>query len=104
MTSAGPSRRWQPQSGASIFALRDLLGHRTLTMVNRYARRAATAAEALQTENAEPHGRAIMDGTEADDSRPAPPRLTDSHLTAPIGAPGLALGGFDSFTTVALSC
>ena len=48
-------------SGASIFALRDLLGHRTLTMVNRYARRAATAAEALQTENADRMA-AIMDG------------------------------------------
>ena len=52
-------------SGASVFALRDLLGHRTLTMVNRYARRAATAAEALQTENADRMA-AIMDGTKAE--------------------------------------
>ena len=52
-------------SGASVFALRDLLGHRTLAMVNRYARRASSAAEALQTKNADTMA-ALMDGTEAE--------------------------------------
>lgn len=39
--------------GVSVFMLRDMLGHRTVAMANRYARRAGTALQAAQDSSAE---------------------------------------------------
>ena len=51
--------------GISVFMLRDLLGHKTTAMANRYARRADSALQAAQDANASRMA-AILDGTTGD--------------------------------------
>ena len=51
--------------GVSVFMLRDLLGHKTVAMANRYARRAATALQETQDATAARMA-AMMAGSEAD--------------------------------------